>query len=583
VGFHLTPENPYAGIDIDEITPLAQSLLERAREAGAYVERSPSGRGWHIIGQGSLPHGIGKGRIDPGVEAYSERRYLTFTGQGGGDPDVSIQPLLDELNARTFRSNGEAPANGTGERWDTKQHGHLLDYIQADDYDTWVRTGMALKAAGAPLAVWVAWSRTSDKFPGEDACRRKWASFHPQEVTLGSVYMLAEEGGWDEGAEAVELFEELPPEPPKKQRRRWRRASEDRAEGVKPPEWLIPGVMEVRQLGLLIGHRSVGKTFVAIDMVAHLVNGEPWNGRPCKPTPVAYFLAEGQDSFARRLAAYEKARGIEVALDSLLTYPYTFDLATSDGRMEFARTLADMKAEEPELGLVVLDTWAKYALVDAIDPRANTVVVRELEAICRKHGVAAMMLVHVPKAERAVTDPHLLTARGTSALENDTHIILACTHAPEQEGGPRVRKLALTRAKDVGVPFELSYCINSCDLFDLEEFGEYSSVGVLEYWTTEQQEEQAAASRGELYDKVKEAMKKARKDFDGFSKKTWIHAAAGAHTVHTCRELSRGAGGIYPLLEQMAADGIIERREVVPEGGQMLMDGNVEVQYRLND
>jgi RecA-family ATPase len=578
----LTPENPYAGIDIDEITPLAQSLLERAREAGAYVERSPSGRGWHIIGQGSLPRGIGKGRIDPGVEAYSERRYLTFTGQGGGDPDVSIQGLLDELNARTF-GNGEVPANGTGERWDTKQHGHLLDYIQADDYETWVRTGMALKAAGAPLAIWVAWSRTSDKFPGEDACRRKWGSFHPQEITLGSVYLLAQEGGWDEGAEALELFDELPPEPQKKQRRRWRRASEDRAEGLKPPEWLIPGVMEVRQLGLLIGHRSVGKTFVAIDMVAHLVNGEPWNGRPCRPAPVAYFLAEGQDSFARRLAAYEKARGIEVALDSLLTYPYTFDLATSEGRMEFARTLADMKAEEPELGLVVLDTWAKYALVDAIDPRANTVVVRELEAICRKHGVAAMMLVHVPKAERAVTDPHLLTARGTSALENDTHIILACTHAPEEEGGPRVRKLALTRAKDVGIPFELSYCINSCDLFDLDEFGEFSSVGVLEYWTTEQQVQQREEVKQQSHGVVLEAIRQAPKDEDGFAKQYAIWEAAGQHNKQSNPVLSRAKGGIFDLLEEMAEDGEIERREVRALVGRRAQEGRMDIQYRLND
>ena len=51
-----------------------------------------------------------------------------------------------------------------------------LDYIPADDYDEWIKCGMALKAEGYSLADWEAWSRRSSKYE-DGACERKWESF----------------------------------------------------------------------------------------------------------------------------------------------------------------------------------------------------------------------------------------------------------------------------------------------------------------------------------------------------------------------------------------------------------------------
>ena len=38
-----------------------------------------------------------------------------------------------------------------------------LDFISADDYDTWLKTGMACHAAGVPFEVWHEWSQKSEK------------------------------------------------------------------------------------------------------------------------------------------------------------------------------------------------------------------------------------------------------------------------------------------------------------------------------------------------------------------------------------------------------------------------------------
>ena len=64
----------------------------------------------------------------------------------------------------------------------------------ADDYDTWVRVGMALHSVGddALLADWIDWSALSGKFePG--VCEAKWRTFHPASggVSLGTLAHMA--------------------------------------------------------------------------------------------------------------------------------------------------------------------------------------------------------------------------------------------------------------------------------------------------------------------------------------------------------------------------------------------------------
>ena len=52
----------------------------------------------------------------------------------------------------------------------------LLEYIEPDDYDVWIKTGMALKAEGYDVFVWESWSRRSEKYKPFE-CEAKWKSF----------------------------------------------------------------------------------------------------------------------------------------------------------------------------------------------------------------------------------------------------------------------------------------------------------------------------------------------------------------------------------------------------------------------
>jgi RecA-family ATPase len=76
-----------------------------------------------------------------------------------------------------------------------------LNYIPADDYDTWLTVGMALKHEGYGWEVWDDWSRSSPKYQ-EGVCERKWKSFNEQNAgepaTGGTIDHLARLGGWSD-------------------------------------------------------------------------------------------------------------------------------------------------------------------------------------------------------------------------------------------------------------------------------------------------------------------------------------------------------------------------------------------------
>jgi hypothetical protein len=61
----------------------------------------------------------------------------------------------------------------------------LLPHAFADDYDTWIKVGLALKHAGAPYELYREFSKRSSKFD-DGACERKWESFrHARNSAIG--------------------------------------------------------------------------------------------------------------------------------------------------------------------------------------------------------------------------------------------------------------------------------------------------------------------------------------------------------------------------------------------------------------
>ena len=73
----------------------------------------------------------------------------------------------------------------------------ILDHINPrDDYDSWLKVGMALHSVDPGLlSHWVRWSQGCSNFD-EAECLAKWESFKRHGITLGTLYFLAKQDGY---------------------------------------------------------------------------------------------------------------------------------------------------------------------------------------------------------------------------------------------------------------------------------------------------------------------------------------------------------------------------------------------------
>ena len=101
VGFQVTSDDPFVGIDLDdcrnpesgEIEPWAAEIIERL---ASYTEVSPSETGIRLFLKGKLP---GPGNHKGKIEIYESGRYLTLTGHHLEGTPETIEDRQSELVA----------------------------------------------------------------------------------------------------------------------------------------------------------------------------------------------------------------------------------------------------------------------------------------------------------------------------------------------------------------------------------------------------------------------------------------------------------------------------------------------------
>ena len=103
---------------------------------------------------------------------------------------------------------------------DLKRIGTMLEYISCEDYDVWIKIGLALhyETGGSyeALILWDEWSENGSNYLSYEDLEYRWDGFTHNlnnPATIGSIKKLAREGGWVENiAEDFEdlVFEEIP-------------------------------------------------------------------------------------------------------------------------------------------------------------------------------------------------------------------------------------------------------------------------------------------------------------------------------------------------------------------------------------
>lgn len=209
IGYVFTIGAGVVGIDLDDCYDDNGKLSDVAGQVvsclDSYTERSPSGRGLHILACGSIPHSIKQ----PGFEMYNEARYFTVTGDRLRAYSANIEDRPAELLSLFVTFGGDVepeprPLRQVATEWSTTNEADVRRALAAlpsrGDYNTfWLPVLMAVHSAFPDqrgIDMIEAWS---PGYKGEVA--RKWRSFDNRGygeggITIGTLFHMAKQHGF---------------------------------------------------------------------------------------------------------------------------------------------------------------------------------------------------------------------------------------------------------------------------------------------------------------------------------------------------------------------------------------------------
>jgi hypothetical protein len=212
---------------------------------------------------------------------------------------------------------------------------------------------------------------------------------------------------------------------------------------VRPPQWLLRGMIERDSFALIFGDPGCGKSFLAIDWACRIATGTPWRGHAVKRGPVVYVAGEGQQGFGRRIQAWSEHHGVSLAEVPLYSAPAVAipdptDVAALIETIDFHVAVGAAAVGNPSL--VVIDTLARcFGGDDESATQDMNKFVAACDVIRRRYGCTVLVVHHSGHGDKS-------RARGAIALkaaldteyrlENDNGLLLTATKMKEAEMPP---------------------------------------------------------------------------------------------------------------------------------------------------
>ena len=314
-------------------------------------------------------------------------------------------------------------------------------------WEEWNRIGMAIFAASdggdRGFEAFDFWSQKNVKQYDASNTRERWDSYansRPTEIGAGTLFHLASQHDpdWRRSAYGVR---EVP-------RIYWHGSAHE------APRWLIRNRLPEAGVGLLVGQWGTYKTFMALDISAHVILGTPWTGEPIKRRGGVLLLAgEGATGLELRLAALVEKMLPPASNGSpkrKLPFAWVKDVPVlqENGSLEslvsIARAVHENMLEEfsVPLVLILVDTVAQTAgWKDENDSAEATRVMRVLRSLSEQTGALVLGVDHLGKSVEQGT-------RGSSAKEANSDVVLLIQATRDTAGGVTDTALAIRKLRD---------------------------------------------------------------------------------------------------------------------------------------
>lgn len=379
VGFAALSQFGICALDFDDCIKGGEvhpEIMEIAYET--YAEFSPSGKGIRLFFKGDLGNGKAIRGEEFGMECFSSRGFVTFTGNtleatefaGNTDTIAPINDAVRELYARKFKRTdapSEVTTSGDPVGLTMSQIEQCLAALPTDmHYDDWVTVGMAIhcETNGEGFEIWEEWSGNSSKYTNREYNEERWRSFGKNggaSVTGRTLVKLANDHG-------AKISMNSPASPDEFEELVERALDEAETTGLRfnfepvhtfssaqALPWIIKGVLPQAGLAVVYGASGSGKSFAVLDMGFAIARGEPWRGKRVKQGRVAYIAAEGAEGFRKRLAAYAIHHSVDLA-----TVPMSvLDGAPNLMELKDAKDLAAGVMASGGADVIIVDTFAQ--------------------------------------------------------------------------------------------------------------------------------------------------------------------------------------------------------------------------------
>jgi hypothetical protein len=181
---------------------------------------------------------------------------------------------------------------------------------------------------------------------------------------------------------------------------------------IKPPQWLVDGVIQRSYLYGLTAPTNHGKTAIAAYLAVSVAIGMPFAGRECEQGHVLYLAGENPEDFKLRLRGACQAMLVDISRIA----ERVFVLPVTGALQEFIVAIKEFSLRYP-LALVIVDTAAAYfSYKDENDNVDNRLHAQDMRSIIASAGSPAVIgLCHPVK--NASEDN--LVPRGGSAFMNE--------------------------------------------------------------------------------------------------------------------------------------------------------------------
>lgn len=398
VGLAMLPDWNVTALDVDHCVGPDGSLppeIEAITDC-TYAEYSPSGAGIRAFFQGHL--GNNKSRADGdryGLETFASNGFVTFTGNILPHVDLlgyedRVAPLPEALvTLCQTRFGTSAPAKVDPEDFmigrepklglSVERMEELLADLDPDmGREDWIKVGMALhhecEGDDTGFELWNEWSACGGKYPSEEGLRAQWDSFDRRkgaarrQVTMASVIKMVKDAAVSPDAlrkvateaSLMASTSTLGVTPPDYDGKFPLRRAGDIAR-LPAGKWWIKGLLPKAQIGAIFGASGSGKSFLALDFMAHLSLGRTWRGKTVAKARGLYIAAEGGTGVGKRIKAWAQHNKVNADdLDiSVLTVPPNILLRDDIEELVRSVTLAG------GFDYIVMDTYAQ------VTPGAN--------------------------------------------------------------------------------------------------------------------------------------------------------------------------------------------------------------------